>query len=212
MPLFHRRFAYLFPLSQKPTRFHVRCSSASRLSSAQGRVPRVRLFTSPAPAPLYSFVSSRSFTLSTLVPSYSAPSAHDVRELGLHAFRSAFPPPALRRSSSPCGAPDPETSSAFRRLASAALTFRPSPPRASFQPRERSPHGAHQQLPFDNPPEPSPFDAGPPLAFTSLQAAAPSRCFGLFRDRPPLQWRNFFRAPWPSGTRILLRSPYGSRA
>jgi hypothetical protein len=44
----------------------------------------------------------------------------------------------------------------------AALTFRPVPPRASFQPRVRSPCDARLQLPFDNPPEPSSFDAGPP--------------------------------------------------
>jgi hypothetical protein len=82
LPLSHRRFTRLLPLSQKPTRSHVRCSSASRLLSAQGRVLRVRLFTSPAPAPLFSFLSSRPSFLSTSAPTYSEPSAHDVPELG----------------------------------------------------------------------------------------------------------------------------------
>jgi hypothetical protein len=163
LPLFHRRFTRLLPLSQKPPRSHVRCSSASRLLSTQGRVPRLRLFTSAAPAPLYSFVSSRSLPLSTSVPSYSAPSAHDVRELGLRAFRE------LRFRSRPYGArahlavhPISKRRSPFGSRASAALTFRPVPPRASFQPRVRSPCDARLQLPFDNPPEPSSFDAGPP--------------------------------------------------
>jgi len=42
-------------LSQRRARCHVRCRSASRLRSAQGRVPRVRLFTSPKAAPLFEF-------------------------------------------------------------------------------------------------------------------------------------------------------------
>lgn len=90
LPLFHRRFTRLLPLSQKPTRSHVRCSSASRLLSAQGRVLRVRLFTSPAPAPLFSFLSSR--------PSFSRRQHRLTRHLplmmfprlGLHAFCSPF--------------------------------------------------------------------------------------------------------------------------
>jgi len=88
MPLLHRRFARPLPLAQKPARSHVRCLSASRPSSGQGRVPRVRLFTSPAAAPFFSSVSSRSFLLSTSAPFYSARSAPAVTNLGLPLFCS----------------------------------------------------------------------------------------------------------------------------
>jgi len=42
-------------LSSKHARVHVRCLSASRPLSAPGRVPQVRLFTSPKAAPLFEF-------------------------------------------------------------------------------------------------------------------------------------------------------------
>jgi hypothetical protein len=42
-------------LSSARLHVHVRCPSASRRSSAPGRVPRVRLFTSPKAAPLFEF-------------------------------------------------------------------------------------------------------------------------------------------------------------
>jgi hypothetical protein len=42
-------------LSPARLHVHVRCLSASRPSSAPGRVPRVRLFTSPKAAPLFEF-------------------------------------------------------------------------------------------------------------------------------------------------------------
>jgi len=90
LPLLHRRFARPFPLSQKRARSHVRCHSASRPLSTRGRVPRVRLFTSPAPAPLFSLVSSRSYLLATSVPFYSASSAHGVGGLGLRSSRSSL--------------------------------------------------------------------------------------------------------------------------
>jgi hypothetical protein len=71
------------PLSRTRTGCHVRCPSASRLRSARGRVPRVRLFTSPAAAPLFSSRSSRCLSSLDVGPGYPAPSAHGVRELDL---------------------------------------------------------------------------------------------------------------------------------
>jgi len=136
LPLIHRRFARLLPLSQKPSRSHVRCLSASRLLSVQGRVLRVRLFTSPAPAPLLSFFSPRPSFLSTSVPLYSARSAHDVLELG-----SSRAPPVLSTSRTcetrgdlavPTTSKPPLT---FRcSSTSAPFTFRCSKPRASSTP------------------------------------------------------------------------------
>jgi hypothetical protein len=90
LPLLHRRFVRSSPLSRKRAHSHVRCHSASRPLSTRGRVPRVRLFTSPATAPLLSLVSSRSFPLSTSSPCYSAASAHRVCALGLRSSRSPF--------------------------------------------------------------------------------------------------------------------------
>ena len=90
LPLFHRRFTHASPLSRKHVRSHVRCHSASRPSSTPGRVPRVRLFTSPVPAPLFSLLSSRSLLLATSLPSYSASSAHGVGVLGLRSSRPPF--------------------------------------------------------------------------------------------------------------------------
>jgi hypothetical protein len=140
LPLIHRRFTRLLLLSQKPTRSHVRCLSASRLLSVQGRVLRVRLFTSPAPAPLFSFLSSRPSFLSTSVPYYSALSAHVVCEL----WSSRAP---LRLSAG--------------RLEKLASTLRPPRPRNVLTPygahpsQRRSPFGARR-------PEPRPLQ----LAFT----------------------------------------------
>jgi hypothetical protein len=136
LPLSHRRFARLLPLSQKPTHSHVRCSSASRLLSVQGRVLRVRLFTSPVPAPLLSFFSSRPSFLSTSAPIYSAPSAHDVPELG-----SSRAPIGLS-GDQPCEARFSLAAAATskRRLTfrcsviSAPSTFRRPSPRASSTP------------------------------------------------------------------------------
>jgi hypothetical protein len=204
LPLFHRRFTRLLPLSQKPPRSHVRCSSASRLLSTQGRVPRLRLFTSAAPAPLYSFVSSRSLPLSTLVPSYSAPSAHDVRELGLRAFRE------LRFRSRPYGA-------------RAHLAVHPIPnrrPNLSARPRSSSPDLSASSAPSFHPTEGAIALRRPPAitfwatrlnrhlstpAHPGLLSTPSCSTFSMLRfflrNRPLLQWRNFFRAPWPSGTR-----------
>lgn len=202
LPLFHRRFTRLFPLSQKPTRSHVRCSSASRLLSAQGRVPRIRLLTSSVPAPLYSFVSSRSLLLSTSVPFYSAPSAHDVCELGLRAFRnalSAFRPYGARAHLAvhPISRRDPP----FDVSVSAAGTFRPSPPRASSNhesvrltaPTSNCLSTTRLNRHLAMPAHPWPSSTPSCSIFSMLRS--------FLRDRPRLPWRNFFRAPWPAGTR-----------
>jgi hypothetical protein len=158
LPLIHRRFTRLLLLSQKPTRSHVRCLSASRLLSVQGRVLRVRLFTSPAPAPLFSFLSSRPSFLSTSVPYYSALSAHVVWSSGLHALHSAFQRADLRSSPRPCGRRDLETSSRLTariRLSGVHLSAPVAP--SLVHSSLRSPFGAHRselsplralQLPF----------------------------------------------------------------
>jgi hypothetical protein len=68
---------------------HVRCSSASRLSSTPGRVPRTRLFTSPEAAPLIEFsCSSRSSHSRRRSLLSQPPSTHDVARRS----SSAYPP------------------------------------------------------------------------------------------------------------------------
>jgi hypothetical protein len=58
---------------------HIRCLSASRPLSAPGRVPSVRLFTSPKAAPLFEFHAPPGVSLSRRRPLLSQlPSAHDV--------------------------------------------------------------------------------------------------------------------------------------
>jgi hypothetical protein len=64
----HRPLTFMTQLAPIHARVHVRCLSTSRPLSAQGRVSRVRLFTSPETAPLFEFRSSRFSLLPTSAP------------------------------------------------------------------------------------------------------------------------------------------------
>ena len=145
LPLFHRRFTRLLPLSQKPTRSHVRCLSASRPLSAQGRVLRVRLFTSPVPAPLLSFLSpgpsflrrqrrfTRHFPLMMLPSFRSSRAPLRLSAAGLAKLASTLRPPRLRNFVTPFDAPSLQLRSPFGarspepRPLQLAFTFRRPP-------------------------------------------------------------------------------------
>jgi hypothetical protein len=157
------------PLSRRRAGCHVRCLSASRLRSAQGRVPRVRLFTSPAAAPLFSslllqvpFFSRRRLRL----PAAFRPWCSRARPSHLLvSARSAF---ACLASTRALRSVEPVH---LRRVAVESLRssrLRSTDPARAFEPFIRDPAFARSQTPLSRDPRPR-FREIPDPAFARSQ-------------------------------------------